>query len=230
VGVSHRSVLAIGAHPTDIEYFASGALARMAREGSQICLVVCTDGAHGFPAGPALAEARREEAMKAARVLGVEQVVMLDHPDGGLESVDLLRRALVQQIRLWRAELVLCHDPTTHWRCAGSYVRLGHSDHRAAGQATLDAIHPRAAVRSYYPELAEQGMAPWLVREVWLFDTARPDHFVDVSHTRELKHAALGCHVSQLPISLIEESDEEAEAWRAQSGHPAEAFRRLILV
>ena len=105
------------------------------------------------------------------------------------------------------------------WRLAGSYVRLGHNDHRAAGQATLDAIHPRAAVRSYYPELAEQGLAPWLVREVWLFDTYRPDHFVDVSHTRELKHAALRCHVSQLPISLIEESDEESEAWRAQSGH-----------
>lgn len=214
----------------DVEYHAGGMLAWLAEAGARVTHVVCTDGARGINDGPRLVETRRIEATRAGEVLGADRVIFLNYPDGALSIGDALCRDLVQEIRRTRAELVLAHDPTTLWCRAGRVVRLGNSDHRIAGQATLDAIQPRAAARSYYPEIADQGYLPWLVGEVLLFDTASPDHFFDVTKWRDKKRAALACHVSQLPLRLIEESDAEAEEHAARSGFPAEAFRRLKLL
>ena len=224
-----RQVVAVGAHPDDCEYFAGGTLSGLVRDGSEVTLLVCSDGALGGATDPALPERRREEATRAAAALGA-RVVFLEHRDGSLEAADPLRRDLVREIRRARPELVLCHDPTTLWAPHGEIARLGHSDHRAAGQAALDALYPRLLLASFYPELAEAGFAPWFVREVWLFDTAAPDHFVEIGDTLDMKRAALSCHESQHPANLIRESERESAALRARCGQPAEGFRRLVLL
>ena len=225
-----RSVLAVGAHPTDVEYYAGGMLGWLAEAGARVTHVVCTDGRHGINDGPNLVERRRLEAALAAEALGADRVVFLNYPDGALSEGEAMCRDLVQEIRRTRAELVLAHDPTMLWSREGKIVRLGDSDHRIAGQATLDAIQPRASSRSYYPEMAEQGYMPWLVAEVLLFDTPSPDHFFDLTPWREKKRSALAYHVSQLPLRLIEESEAEAEEHAARIGYPAESFRRLRLI
>jgi LmbE family N-acetylglucosaminyl deacetylase len=133
----------------------------------------------------------------------------------------------VREIRRLRPEVLLTHDPTTFWKRFGGFDRLGHSDHRATGTAALDAVIPRAALGSFFPELAGEGMKPWFVREIWLFDTAAPDHFVDVRPTLAKKRAALACHASQNPAALAAEADRHEAAYAEEAGYPAEGFRRL---
>ena len=191
-------VLAVGAHPDDAEFFAGGTLAALARGGAQVSLVVCSDGGRG---GRGLADAagvRRDEQERAARILGVAEVVRLDLEDGGLETAPELRTALVRAIRRLRPEVVLGHDPRTFWTPSGDRVQMGHSDHRAAGRALLDAVYPRALSANFHPEM---GLDPWCPREAWLFDTAQPDLVLDVTDAWPLKLEALRAHASQEAVA-----------------------------
>lgn len=223
-------VLAIGAHPDDVEFFAGATVAGLVASGAEVGIVVCTDGARGGAGnGVALAERRRVEAERAAAALGARAPIVLGHPDGGLVAADPLRRDLVREIRRMRPELLLLHDPTTLWTPVGKIVQLGHSDHRAAGQAALDAVYPRLFLESFYPELAAEGFKPWLVRELWLFDTGEPDHFVEVGRMRDTKRAALACHESQHVPGLVAGAAALELAFGRRPGEEAEAFRRLRL-
>lgn len=227
--MSPKHVLAIGAHPGDVEFYAGATLSEMARKGASVTILVCTDGARGFGAEEDLVSVRRGEAERAAEALSAEEVVFLGYPDGQLEVTEPVRRAIVKEVRRRRPELILTHDPTNLWRRVGEAMRLGHSDNRAAGAATLDAIHPRAELRSYYPELTARGFPPWLVREVWFFETPAPNHFIDTTPSRDNKRSALAFHVSQVPRRLFEEAAAEERHIEAEPGFPAEAFRRLVL-
>lgn len=224
-------VLAIGAHPDDVEYYAGAAVATLTGQGTEVRLVICTDGSRGGPGEEALAAQRRSEATRAAEELGAPGPVFLGRRDGELVNDDALRRDLVREIRALRPELVLAHDPSSLWTRVGDLVRPKHSDHRAAGQAAIDAIYPRAPLASYYPELAESGAKPWFPRELWLFDTdtADADHFVELEPVRLQKAAAIACHASQDPAALMAGADDEAEGRRVRAGFAAEGFKRLRL-
>lgn len=220
-------VLAIGAHPDDLEFFAGATLARLAAAGASVTMLVCTDGARGAHDGTGLAARRREEAQHAAATLGIGPPRFLGFPDGGLANDEELRRAIVHAIRSQRPELLLVHDPATLWKRTGDVVRFGHSDHRAAGQATLDAIVPRAPLGAYYPDHAAAGLKPWFVRETWLFDTTAPEHFVDARPTLDAKNASLALHRSQNPDMLRTESERLLAHHARIAGFPAEGFVRL---
>lgn len=225
-----KRVVAIGAHPDDVEFFAGATVAGLRAGGAHVELVICTDGARGgVEDSDALVARRRAEAGRAAAALGASGPVLLGHPDGGLVADDALRRDLVREIRRVRPGLVLAHDPTTLWTSVAGRVHLGHSDHRAAGQATLDALYPRLVLASFYPELAAEGFGPWLVREVWLFDTSAPDHFVETAPGHAAKREALRCHESQLAAGLLEGADALERGLRRPEEPAAEAFRRLVL-
>jgi LmbE family N-acetylglucosaminyl deacetylase len=222
-------VLAVGAHPDDVEFYAGATLASLAQQGADVRIVICTDGARGGSGGAELAVQRRSEAERAAVALGCAKPRFLGYADGELMNDNALRRDLVREIRAARPELLLAHDPTTLWTRSGALARLGHSDHRAAGEAVLDALYPRSLLGSFYPELAAQGLAPWIARELWLFDTAAPDHFREVAAMREVKREALFCHASQNPTGLASDAELQAEALHERAGFVAEGFRRLQL-
>jgi LmbE family N-acetylglucosaminyl deacetylase len=225
-------VLAIGAHPDDVEFGAGATLARLRELGARIAVVVCTDGGRG---GRGLADpvlVRRAEQEQAAKILGFDEVTMLGHPDGSLATGARLVGELVHAIRRTRPELVLAHDPRTWWQPFGGVVHPGHSDHRAAGAATLDALYPRAASPNFYAEqLDEEGLAPWYPRELWLFDAAEPDLVVDVAATFARKLEALRAHESQESAAGgLVAAAQAAAALRGAPGRPAEAFQRLRLL
>jgi len=214
-------VLAIGAHPDDVEFFAGGTVARLREQGARVTCVVCTDGGRGGRGLDDAAAVRRAEQARAAAILGVAELVSLAHPDGELAPGEPLRTELIREIRRTRPDLVLAHDPATLWQRFGGRVHMGHSDHRAAGQAALDAVYPRAMSPNFAPEL---GLEPWAPREIWLFDTARPDLFADVGETLATKLEALAAHVSQNPGgSLVRAAEAAAKAL------PGEGFVRLRL-
>lgn len=227
--VGAERVLAIGAHPDDAEFFAGGTLARFADLGARVAVVVCTDGGRGGRGIEDVARVRREEQARAAKAIGVAEVVHIDRPDGELVCDDALRAELVRALRRLRPDVVLTHDPTTLWQQFGGRTSLGHTDHRATGQAALDAIYPRAPNPNFFPEqLREPGLELWSPRELWLFDTPEPQQRVDIGGVFERKLEALRCHQSQGDLGMDRAARALAEALGGE-GRLAEGFRPLRL-
>jgi len=227
---SPRRVLAIGAHPDDVEFFAGGTVRRLVLQGVEATLVVCSDGGRGGAAAEPAA-VRRAEQDAAAAALGVARLVWLGHPDGALAPGDPLRAELALAVRRARPELVLAHDPQGAWTVVAGIAQPKHADHRAAGQAAIDALYPRAASPHYYPEqLAEPGVEPWYPRELWLFDTAAPDLRVEIGDTLACKLAALRAHASQEAVAdgLVAPARAHAAHW-GSADRPVEPFVRLRL-
>jgi LmbE family N-acetylglucosaminyl deacetylase len=226
-------VMIITAHPDDAEFTAAGTVARWTREGVTVIYVICTDGSRGSNDPEVkpeqLVAIRRAEQEAAARTLGVEEIVYLDYEDGTLEPTLALRRDLTREIRRYRPDIVVCPDPTVRYY-GDSY--LNHPDHRAAGDAALDAVFPSARTRYIFTELLAEGLEPHKVREVYIRGAPSPNLWVDISDTIELKIAALREHESQVGRSEGWEERVRARAQQAAEGQDmayAEAFRRIIL-
>jgi LmbE family N-acetylglucosaminyl deacetylase len=192
------AILAIAAHPDDIESWCAGTLARAIDAGAMVHLVLVTSGDKGSndPTATADSVARRREreAREAARLLGIADVTFLRYPDGDVENTRELRRALVASIRRWRPTVAFTHDPEQPYP-----PYLTHRDHRAVGRAVLDAVYPLARDRLSFQELAAEGLEPHAVRELWLFSSSHPTSYVDISAGMERKLAARLAHESQTP-------------------------------
>jgi LmbE family N-acetylglucosaminyl deacetylase len=229
----HR-VMVIVAHPDDAEFSAAGTIAKWAGEGKEIVYVLCTSGDKGTSdvavSPAALAEQRRREQEAACRVLGVQRVVFLGYEDGVLTSTLELRRDLVRQIRTFKPDIVVCQDPTSRW---SGQQYLNHPDHRAAGDAALDAVYPSARDPHVFSELLAEGLQPHKVREVYIISRDNADLWVDISPTLETKIQALYEHASQ-----IRDRRDEVAGWvregaqRQAEGHDleyAEGFKYVKL-
>jgi LmbE family N-acetylglucosaminyl deacetylase len=212
----------VGAHPDDAEYYAGGTLARFADAGVPVSLLVCTSGGRGGRDVKNAVTIRAAEQERAASHIPFHERANLGRHDGELVNDDALRERIVYALRSIRPDVVVTHDPRAIFVPLRNRFRLQHSDHRATGQAVLDAIYPRAPSPNFFPEqLAEAGVEPWFPREVWLMDTAEPTIQVDVAKTLERKLAALAAHVSQ------NVGDSLVRAARADG--PLEGHVRLVL-
>ena len=96
---------------------------------------------------------RHEEQQAAAAVIGAKAVHFLDRPDGYLVPDLDLRREIVRIIRKIKPSVLVTCDPQTLFATYG----INHPDHRAAGQAVLDAVFPAAGNTAYFPELLTEG-------------------------------------------------------------------------
>lgn len=226
-------VLVITAHPDDAEFTVAGTVAKWAREGKTVIYVICTDGSRGSNDPKVRPEQlvgiRRAEQEAAARILGVDEVVYMGYEDGTLEPALDLRRDLAREIRRYRPDIVVCPDPTVRYYGDGY---LNHPDHRAAGDAALDAVFPSARTRYIFPELLADGLEPHKVREVYIRGSLSPNLWVDVSDTIELKIAALKKHESQVGRLQGWEERVRGRARDEATGQDmayAESFRRIIL-
>src|SRR6266550_2281142 len=116
VEAAPASALAVYAHPDDAEISCGGTLARWAKAGTEVHVVVCTLGDKGTDdpdVDPGeLTQRRAEESAAAAAVLGLAGHHSLGHPDGTLDNTLELRAALVGLLREHRPEVVVCPDPT----------------------------------------------------------------------------------------------------------------------
>jgi LmbE family N-acetylglucosaminyl deacetylase len=192
--------MVIVAHPDDPEFGSAGTVCRWAQEGSSIVYVLATRGEAGSDdtslSAEQLARVREREEREAARILGVSDVVFLDHPDGSVVASLDLRRDLTRQIRRWQPDMVITMDPDLRYRRA----YLSHPDHRAVAGAALDAVYPDSRNPRQFPELLEEGLQPHRVREVYLVARrdADADVAVDITDTFEKKVAALCAHRSQI--------------------------------
>jgi LmbE family N-acetylglucosaminyl deacetylase len=181
--------LAIGAHPDDVEFGAGGTLARWAAAGTEVHLLVLTDGSKGtWDADDdleRLVATRVDEARDAAKTLAGATVHFGGFVDGELESGADVRRAVCAAIREVRPGIVLGHDPWQRYRL--------HPDHRHAGWATVDGI---IAARDphFFPGLGGAHHRP---DALLLFEADEPNHAEPIDDTVAVKVEALLRHRSQ---------------------------------
>lgn len=226
-------MLAIFAHPDDVDFGAAGTVAGWVREGLDVGYVIVTRGdAGGFDDTPRgeMPSIRESEQRAAAAAVGVDQVEFLDgYADGTVAPSIDLRRDITRAIRRFRPDRILTSSPLRRWeRIAGP----SHPDHLAVGEATTCAIYPDARNPFAFPELMQDGLEPWVVREVWFQGGPDPDHAVDITELIDLKLAALRAHVSQtahmdLDGWLAERLGPIARAAGLPAGRLAEAFTIL---
>lgn len=193
-----KRILAIGAHPDDVDFGCAGTVAKETGKGSEVSYLILTDGSKGGHAtgleGKKLIALRIKEQKAAAKVLGVKHVDFFLRVDGELENTKELRRKIAKHVRKLKPHIVFAQDA---FHFVTQFPGAAHRDHRQAGEASFDAIYPGAGNRSFFPELQRQGFVPWKIQEMWLYMTEQPNTFVDISRTFEKKIKALLCHKSQ---------------------------------
>lgn len=187
-------VLIVGAHPDDPDFFCGGTVARWTDAGAAVAYVVVTSGDKGMP-DPSLdpiafSRMREAEQEASARKLGVTDVTFLRLTDGEVFDTLELRERLTAEIRRFRPDLIVTHDPLTR-----RYRQ--HPDHRATGAAALAAAFPACRLATFFPEQVAAGLAPHVVGRALLFGSDQPDTFVDIVPVIDRKIAALEEHVSQ---------------------------------
>ncbi len=226
-------VLVVFSHPDDAEFGAAPTIAALSATGARIDYVVTTDGGKGTDdasvSPEALAATRIAEQRAAADVLGVNEIVHLGYADGYLTPSLDLRRDITRQIRRFRPDLVIAQHPQ---RRLDASPFMNHPDHIATGEATLAAVYPAARDRHNFPELVDEGLEPWKVRQVLVTGAATPNFWIDVADTYETGLAALRCHVSQVDDwGPVEERLRERVATAgAAVGLPmAQAFLSILL-
>jgi len=194
-----KIVLGIAAHPDDLDVGAGGTLAHFAAQGAEIHYLILTDGSKGSSdpsiTSPQLTETRKQEQQTALNIVGGTSISFLDYPDGELEVTQDLKRQIVKTIRTVKPDLVITMDPTVVY--SKHLGLINHPDHRAAGQATLDAVFPLARDWLTYPELFEAGYQPHKTSTLLMVNFNTSNFTVDITDTFETKLRALKAHVSQ---------------------------------
>lgn len=208
-------VLVVMAHPDDAEFGCGGTIARWAAAGKEINYVLCTSGDKGssdLDMSPVrLAQTRRTEQINAAHALGAREVVFLSHEDGTLRNTIELRKDIVREIRRFRPDAIICQDPSMRF---GGNRYLNHPDHRAAGDACLDAVYPSARDPHVFPELLIENLLPHKVREVFMSTSQSADLWIDITASFDTKLAALRQHVSQVGANFDSAVDRIRERSR----------------
>lgn len=174
-------VVAVGAHPDDVELGCGGTVALLAREGAAVTVVDLT---RGEMSSAGTAATRAAEAVEAAAILGVTRET-LDLGDARLEANLPNRHAVARVLRRLRPDLILApweEDPHPDHAAAGGLVRAASFD------ARLSAL-----------DLGAPPFAPRLVLSfpghVWV----EPDVAVDITPVFEVKMAAVRAYRSQFP-------------------------------
>ncbi len=199
-----KTVLVIVAHADDMEFMAGGTMAKMAHMGYAIHEIIATNNERGTldPGwSPRFtAEARREEARRGAKVLGVHpDIEFLGYEDGRLSETPLneLRERCMRTIRRIRPDVLFTWDPFAPYE--------DHQDHRAVALAAMEAAS-FSHFPLYHPEHGDDGLKPHYVGEQYFFAKVPQDanKAVDISDHVDRKIEALCEHVSQMELTVAD--------------------------
>ncbi len=202
-------VLALTAHPDDLEFFAGGTIRRLAQGGSEITAAVLTDGEKRGNQ-PDLGGVRQNEQLQAAKLQGIAKVRFIGLTDFGLPEDPRLEPVVAQ---LWdeeRPELVLAFDSKE------LFPGFANRDHKALGRTVADLS--RRHVGSC---------------RVYFYGTNHPDVLIDIDSVIHEKEAAVLTHASQM-VYLTEQDHRQSVRWLAEvcaagaSCQYAEPLYRLI--
>ncbi len=207
-------ILAVVAHPDDLEYGATAAVAKWTDAGKRVVYVLATRGEAGIDdlAPEECGPIREEEQRESARIVGVDAVDFLGFPDGVLEPGLDLRRALTAEIRHYEPDTVLTINHRESWSPEGGSVNS--ADHRALGASLLDAVAD-AGNRWIFPDV---GKGPHRTARVLVAGSIRSRHAIDVSGYVEPAIASLAAHEAYLEgLGDHPMSDPEFLRWNLEA-------------
>jgi len=225
-----RTVLAIFAHPDDESLACGGTLARLSDAGARVVLMCASRGERGSISDPALVpdgdlgRVRTTELQEAAAVLGIADVLVMNHPDGDLrwEDVAELHAEILSTIQEYRPDAVITFaEDGLYWHLdhIGVHERT-HTAVRSLGDAA-PSLYYVTMVQGVMREVVEvahaKGGAPpdssfWGIAPDVFGEAAMPPTFtIDVREWVTRKLAALRCHKTQMgrnnPIAWIDEHE-----------------------
>ena len=220
-------VIAVGAHPDDIEMYCSGALLACKARGDEVSICCMTNGDKGAydMTCEELAAIRQKEAQAAAEIIGAE-LMFLGLPDGELFVCEQHRAPLIDAIRLARPDMIITHNPEDY-----------HPDHANTSELVFTASFLASApnVPGTQP-LPGHGLVP----PVFYMDTPigmgfLPTEYVDITEHWEAKQEIILCHQSQVEwirehdnLDLVDMAMVMARFRGAQCGAQyAEGYRQL---
>ena len=175
-------ILAIGAHPDDMELICGGTLVRANMLGRSTGIL---DLAAGEMASRGTPDLRAKEAAKAAKVMGVSVRENLEFPDGGIQNTPDTRAKVAVVIRRLKPRIVITHSQ--HGR---------HPDHPAVAQLVRDACFV-AGLKKIAPDFAPHRPLKVIHALSFREDNQKPTFVVDITESFEKKIEAIGCYASQ---------------------------------
>jgi LmbE family N-acetylglucosaminyl deacetylase len=187
----NKIILAISAHPDDVEFGCGGTLFKFSEKGYSIFLIVATNGENGFkiehkPRKERI-RIRHNEQMSAAKMLGVKEVFFLNYRDCYLENSVKLRNEVAKIIKKVKPDIVLSFDPAY---LDFTSINLNHSDHRAIAESSFDAVF---AARNRYILPGK----PHVVKTFYFYITGKPNHYENITGYINKKIELAKCHRSQ---------------------------------
>lgn len=178
-------ILAIGAHPDDVELSAAGTLLKEAAAGKKIGIVDLTKGELGTRGS---AELRMQEAAKASKILGLSARENLAMKDGFFENSEDNIIKLVKMIRKYQPKIVLANAPSDR-----------HPDHGRAGKFISDACF-YSGLRRIETKVDGETQEAWRPEAVYHYIQdyfIEPDFVVDISEFKDKKMEAIKAFASQ---------------------------------
>ena len=182
------NILAIGAHPDDIEECCGGTLEKYAKQGHKVFTATTTNGNIGSATLPMdeIARIRKEEARKAAAVIGAEYVC-LDYDDEMFFEDRAARIAIIDLIRYCKADVILTHNPRDY-----------NPDHELTSKMVND-----VAVMIPIAKIETRSKPVDKIPSLFYFETVHgfsfePTEYVDITEEIELKRAMCYEHKSQI--------------------------------
>ncbi len=216
-------VLAIGAHPDDLEVLCGGTLARFVKEGHAVVMCHVMNGNLGHTKIPRneLRDIRREEAVKAAAVIGAGSITVdIDDFDIFLDRES--RMKMTEAIRKSKPDVIILPDPNDYM-----------ADHINTSSVGFD-----ASFAATLPQLITASEVHFKLTPICFMDTVtglgfNPEEFVDISNVLDLKREMIACHLSQTvwlkdhdQVNLVEMAMIQSAFRGLQAGvKHAEAFR-----
>lgn len=183
----NKRILAIGAHPDDIEIGCGGTIRLLADQGCEIKFVVVTSGEEGSLSDKEkLRMCRETEARNSAQILGASEVIFLNEDDGLRTFTKLSKIRLIQIIRDFKPDMAFIHTAFDSF-----------PDHKVVHELSRSAI-----LASGGPWYSEGGQFPHSIGDVFGFEVWNPipqaQVTVNISKNMELKLKALACHQTQI--------------------------------
>lgn len=195
-------VLCVVAHPDDMEYGTSAAVAAWTARGVEVTYLLLTAGEAGMAEPPdVVAPLRAGEQRNACDEVGVGDLLILDHPDGMLQYGLDLRRDIARVIRTVRPDAVV----TANFEVE-AYGGPNQADHRAAGLAVVDAVRDADNPWVFRELVEDEGLQKWHTNALLVAGHERPTHAtpvdqaaVDAAVASLSRHEAYLQHVTGHP-------------------------------
>ncbi len=168
--VKNKTIVTVSAHPDDMDYWASGTLAKLHRNGNKIIMVIGTSGEKGANV-PNLGEIREKEQERAGKIVGYDKIIFLRHSDKNLKADERFKNELRKIFHQYQPDILFTFDIKKE-----GFI-YHHPDHEAAG----------IAAHAVAPEFKS-------IKKIYQFHTSASNVIVDVTGIEGIKARAMAQH------------------------------------